>query len=117
MTEPAYGTLNTLEYYVLMALVGSPLYGYAIQEAVDVESGGKVKPGAGSLYRVLARMMARGFVTEVEPEEAVEPHPGLKRKYYALEPAGRAALRAEAARIRDAVELTERRLAALDSSA
>lgn len=111
MTKPSE-TLNALEYHVLLALADAPLYGYAVKEAVERESRGAVTPRAGSLYRVLARMMTRGWVTETEPEGDVEPHPGRERRYYALTPSGRDVLRDEAERLRDAAALAARRLGA-----
>ena len=105
-TEP----LSNLEYHVLLALAGGPLYGYAIKEAVTDESDGTLTPRAGSLYRVLARLMSRVIVEEAASKAVTEPHPGLERKYYALTERGRAALRAEAVRQREAAKLAERRL-------
>jgi len=110
MSNPATEPLSNLEYHVLLALAGRALYGYAIKEAVTNESGGTLTPRAGSLYRVLARLMSRGIVEEVAPKGLAEPHPGLERKYYALTERGRAALRAEALRQREAAKLAERRL-------
>ena len=72
------------------------MYGYAVVQAVAAESHGAVTPRAGSLYRVLARLMTWGFVVETSRRGATEPHPGLERKYYALTPSGRRAVTAEA---------------------
>src|SRR5215471_6739352 len=94
--------LSTLEYHVLLALASGPLYGYAIKDAVADESAGTLTPRAGSLYRVIARLMTSGLVRETEPDDAAEPHPGLARKYYALSARGRAALAAEAGRLKAA---------------
>jgi DNA-binding PadR family transcriptional regulator len=102
--------ISTLEYHVLLALAEGPLYGYAIKDAVASESDGVLTPRAGSLYRVLARMMTSGFVTETEPEEPAEPHPGLARKYYGLTGAGRRALLAETRRLKGTASLAEERL-------
>lgn len=102
--------MSTLEYHVLLAMASGPLYGYAIKEAVETESQGAVTPRAGSLYRVIARLMSRGLVKEATPEGDVEPHPGRERKYYALTTEGRAGLGEEARRLRAAAALAERRL-------
>jgi DNA-binding PadR family transcriptional regulator len=102
--------LSNLEYHVLLALAGRSRYGYAIKEAVTAESAGTLTPRAGSLYRVLARLMTRGIVAEVSMRGADERHPGLERKYYALTDWGREVLRAEAVRLREAAKLAERRL-------
>jgi DNA-binding PadR family transcriptional regulator len=102
--------MSTLEYHVLLALAEGPLYGYAIKDAVAAESAGTLSPRAGSLYRVLARLMAVGRVREAQPEGEPEPHPGLARRYYGLTAAGRKALAAEAARLKRTAAVAEKRL-------
>lgn len=102
--------MSPLEYHVLLSMADGALYGYAIKSVVESESSGAVTPRAGSLYRVLARLMTRGLVLEVEPSEATPPHPGRARKYYGLSPEGRSALAAEARRLKEAAALAEERL-------
>lgn len=85
------------------------LYGYAIMKAVEEESGGAVAPEIGSLYRVLARLMGEGLVEEAPSPADDEVHPGRARKYYRLTERGRAAARAEAARLRHVLGLAARR--------
>src|ERR1051326_286441 len=67
--------MSTLEFHVLLALAGGPLYGYAIKDAVAAESGGTHTPRAGSLYRVLARLMTAGLVKETDPRGGITAHP------------------------------------------
>lgn len=114
MTTPSLLPLSNLEYHVLLALAREALYGYALKEAVVRESGGAQTPRAGSLYRVLARLMDRGLVEEVEPAEPATPHPGLERKYYGLTRRGREVLKMEAARLRKVAGLAQRRLSLAD---
>lgn len=110
-------TLSALEFHVLLALADGPLYGYALQRAVVAESHGNVAPRAGSLYRVLARLMTWGYARETKARaSADEPHPGLDRKYYALTAAGSKAVRQEARRLRRAADLAKRRLGLADGS-
>ncbi|MES2124496.1 MAG: PadR family transcriptional regulator [Gemmatimonadota bacterium] len=110
MTDGGYLELSALEFHVMLALVAEPLYGYAIKEAVVSESSGALQPHAGSLYRVLARLMQWKLVTEIEAEPDAPPHPGLARKYYALTPRGRKALGAAARRLKQSARLAEERL-------
>jgi DNA-binding PadR family transcriptional regulator len=102
--------MSLLEYHVLLALAGRPLYGYAIMNAVAEESAGTHTPRAGSLYRVLARLMASGLVREAEPRDEVPAHPGLERRYYALTAAGRKSLAAEAQRLKRTAAVAAKRL-------
>lgn len=102
--------MNPLEYHLLLALAEGPRHGYAIKDAITAESGGTVSPRAGTLYRLLARLMGMGFVGETRPSEEPGPHPGLARRYYELTAAGRRALAAEAQRLQHAAALAEKRL-------
>ena len=105
--------MSNLEYHVLLAMAGGPLYGYAIKSAVETESAGTQTPGAGSLYRVLARLMTWGLVQEAEPPAAACPHPGLARKYYRLTAEGRKVLADETRRLWSVAALAARRLGAV----
>lgn len=102
--------MSTLEYHVLLALAGGPLYGYAIKEAVAAESAGSVTPRAGSLYRVLSRLTSAGLLAEAEPREAPPPHPGHARRYYALTASGRRELAGEAVRLKRSATMAQKRL-------
>lgn len=102
--------MSSFEYHVLLALATGPLHGYALKDAVATESAGTLSPRAGSMYRVIARLITVGFVADAEPVESPSPHPGLARKYYALTAAGRAALATEANRLKRAAAMAEKRL-------
>jgi DNA-binding PadR family transcriptional regulator len=104
--------VSDLEYHVLLALAAGPLHGYAVKQRVEAESDRTLTPQPGSLYRVLARLMASGLVAETEPKGPAEPHPGLARRYYVLTAPGRRALAAEARRLKGAAALAEKRLGA-----
>jgi DNA-binding PadR family transcriptional regulator len=106
---PTGGGVSPLEYHVLLALASGALHGYAIAERVAGESAGALQPRAGSLYRVLARLLGAGLVSESEAE-GDGAHPGLARRYYALTGSGRRALGAEARRLKQAAAVAEERL-------
>ena len=102
--------MSTLEYHVLLALASESLYGYAIKVSIESESAGTLTPRAGTLYRVLARLLTRGLVVDLPEDDTISPHPGLARRYYRLSPGGREALATESRRLRGAAALAERRL-------
>jgi PadR family transcriptional regulator len=102
--------LDLLEYHVLLALAAGPLHGYAIKDAVAAESDGALTPRAGSLYRVIARLLAARLLVEVHPGPAAPPHPGVPRRYYTITAAGRRALSAEALRLQRTAAVAQKRL-------
>ena len=107
----AHQPMTPTDFHVLLVLSQGSLYGYAIMKALDEESAGSITPEIGSLYRVLARLVSQGFVEQVDgvPAEDDQVHPGRRRKYYALSPAGERALREEAARLKAALDIARGR--------
>lgn len=94
--QPGDG-LSPIEFQVLLVLAEGPSYGYAIMKSVEDQTGGRLHPEIGSLYRVLSRLMTRGLVEEQAPPEAAPVNQrGLPRKYYGLTPAGSRTARDEA---------------------
>ena len=111
MTSNAESGPSTLEYHVLLAIADGPLHGYAIRDAVEHEARGALSPRAGTLYRVIARLMADGLVAETESPAGDEaPHPGRARRYYELTGTGRQALVAETRRLEAVAALAAQRL-------
>lgn len=83
--------LTPAVFHVLLALAEGPLHGYAIMQAVEASAGTAMGPG--TIYGTLERLEAGGFVKEVPAARAD------RRRTFALEPAGRAALQHEARRL------------------
>jgi DNA-binding PadR family transcriptional regulator len=54
--------LGPTEFQVLLVLLDGARYGYAIMKAVEEESGGRIAPEIGSLYRLLTRLMSQELV-------------------------------------------------------
>ena len=88
-------------YFVLAALLGGPLHGYAIIQRAAGLSGGRVRLATGTLYTALDRLTAEGLV-ELVGEETVN---GRLRRSYGLTGPGASALRAEAQRMAEAAAL------------
>ena len=88
-------------YFILAALLRGPCHGYAIIKLAEELSGGSVRLATGTLYAALDRLAEAGLLAAVK-QEVVN---GRARRYYALTPAGQAALRAEAARMAGAARV------------
>lgn len=101
---------SRMEYHVLLAMASGPVYGYALKQAVEEESQGALAPRAGSLYRILARLMERALVEEVEAPADVPPHPGRPRQYYGLTGEGKGVLADETRRLQGVAALARERL-------
>lgn len=90
-------TTRTLQ--ILLALLDGPLHGYGIKQAVDERTGGRVRLGSGTLYEAIHRLQEAERIEEV-PAPPDEPSSGgPPRRFYALTPAGRAALAEEVRRL------------------
>jgi DNA-binding PadR family transcriptional regulator len=83
--------LTPAVFHILLALADGPLHGYAIMQAVEASSGAAMGPG--TIYGSLQRMEDSGLVKEIAT--AADD----RRRLFALKPAGRAALVAEAERV------------------
>lgn len=96
-------------FFVLSALAGEPLHGYAVLKLVDELSEGRVQLRVGTLYGILDRMAVDGSI-ELDRVEEVSSR---LRRYYRLTEHGRNALVREAARQAANARTARRRLAAL----
>jgi DNA-binding PadR family transcriptional regulator len=83
-------------FLILTSLAAGSQHGYGVINDVSEISGGRVRLRAGTLYAALDRLR-EGDLIEADREEVVD---GRLRRYYRLTPAGRAALAAEADRLR-----------------
>jgi DNA-binding PadR family transcriptional regulator len=102
-TDPSeFLPLSATDLQVLLALTGGGLHGYAISKRVREASGGRVRIGLGSLYRMLARLLNAGIVEECALDHEASAGETTRRSYR-LTPLGLAVLRAEVNRLSDAV--------------
>jgi len=94
--------LKPVDYQILFVLFRRELHGYAAVKAIAERTDGRVQLEPSNLYRRVRRLMKDGLVEESE----ARPTPELddeRRRYFTLTPLGRAALAADARRMRDLV--------------
>jgi PadR family transcriptional regulator PadR len=95
-------------FFILTALVRTPLHGYGIMQSVEELSEGRVRLKAGTLYAALDRLTADGLI-KVDREEAVG---GRLRRYYVLSADGRTELEAAVVRMESNARVATTRLRA-----
>ena len=100
---PGSETLTPLSHAVLLALADDDLHGYGIIKAVTSQSEGTLRPGTGTLYTALQRLMDEGLIGE--SARGPEPQEDQRRRYYRLTDAGREAARIETLRLARLVAL------------
>lgn len=99
--------ISASAFRILLALADGERHGYAITREVAEETGGEMKLGPGTLYRMLKQLLDDEWIVEVDGTDADDP----RRRYYRLTARGRRAAQVEAARLADLVQLArDRRL-------
>lgn len=100
--------LTPAVFHILLALSSRKRHGYGIMKQVEVDSEGKVKMGAGTLYGSLKRMLDAGLVEESDKRVDREMD-DERRIYYRLTALGVRALASELTRYRRIVTVAQER--------
>jgi len=72
-----------LRYYILHKIAQKPIHGYEIIQDIDSKTEGAWRPGAGSLYPILKKLVSEGLI-KAEPEPSEE----ATRRVYQITPKG-----------------------------
>jgi DNA-binding PadR family transcriptional regulator len=91
-------------FHILMALAKGESHGYAIMQDIESDTDGRFRIGPGTLYGSIKRMLASGWIEEVNER----PDPDLddeRRRYYRLTGLGRRVAESEARRLAGVVRL------------
>src|SRR2546426_6202162 len=72
-----------LRYYILHKIAQRPIHGYEIIQDIDSKTEGAWRPGAGSLYPILKKLVSEGLI-KAEPELSAE----ATRRVYQITPKG-----------------------------
>jgi DNA-binding PadR family transcriptional regulator len=92
VTPSGHEPLTPAVLHVLLALADGPLHGYAVMQRVEEDSG--VQMGPGTVYGSIQRLERQGLVREADEDG------DARRRPFELTVEGRAALAAEAVRLR-----------------
>jgi len=103
-TDPeTFLPLTSAAFHILLALADGEKHGYSIMQEVTALSDGQIKLGPGTLYGTIKRMLADGWIEEIDerPDPALDDE---RRRYYRLTDFGGKVARAEAQRLSRLVE-------------
>jgi DNA-binding PadR family transcriptional regulator len=78
--------------HVLAALFGAELHGYAIRQAIEQDTDGRLSPSVASLYENIARLLDEGLIERAGEQTARN---GRVRKYYRITGVGQKVLEAK----------------------
>jgi len=98
--------LGASAFHILLALADGERHGYSIGKEVEASTGGNIKLGPGTLYRLLKQMAADGWIVE---NERKDPDDDQRRRYYRLTRWGRAIVAAESERLVAVIRLAQAR--------
>lgn len=99
--------LTPLTMALLLSLAEEDQHGYALMKSIEKQTDGNVKPGTGSLYAALQRLMQDELIIE-SPAPAAEGE-DARRKSYRITESGRELVRAEAERMLRVLEVARER--------
>jgi DNA-binding PadR family transcriptional regulator len=72
-----------LRYYILHKIAQKPIHGYEIIQDIDSKTEGGWRPGAGSLYPILKKLVSEGLIIA-----EAEPSGEATRRVYRITPKG-----------------------------
>ena len=96
-------------FHILICLAEGERHGYALKREIARRTDGKLTLGAGVLYGSISKMLAQGLIEE--SDDRPDPHlDDERRRYYRITAFGRRVAQAEAARMRELVQLASSKL-------
>lgn len=112
--QPVAGDLTPLSpavFHILLSLGEGERHGYALKREISLRTGGKLKLGPGVLYGSINKMLELGLIEESDARPDLHLD-DARRRYYRITTYGRKVAQAEAARMRDLVQLAAARFGA-----
>ncbi len=100
-----YIPLTPAIFYILLSLATKEKHGYDIMKQVNLDSGGKVNLGPGTLYGAIKRMLDEKLILEIPSPKGAD----VRRRYYKLTEKGLGFMNIEIKRLNEIVELARKR--------
>jgi DNA-binding PadR family transcriptional regulator len=107
-TPEAFLPLRSNWFHILLSLVDGEQHGYGIMQHVLDRTDGKVRLWPATLYGSLKRLIENGLIVESASRPTAELD-DARRRYYRLTPLGRRVLDLESERLKDLVNILDRR--------
>lgn len=103
--------LSPAVFHILLSLAEGERHGYALKREISRRTGGRLTLGPGMLYGSINKMLELGLIEESDrrPDAHLDDE---RRRYYRITPYGRKVAQAEAARMRELVQLAAARFGA-----
>ena len=100
--------LSPAAFHILLSLGEGERHGYALKREMARRTDNALKPGPGTLYGAIQKLLDQGLIEESDerPDSHLDDE---RRRYYRITALGRGVAQAEAARMRALVELSEAR--------
>lgn len=99
--------LSPAALHILLALSSDDRHGYGIMQEIARQSEGKYKPGPGTLYDNLQKLLNQSLLEEIDRRH---PDDDERRRYYRLTRFGRRVLAAEVERLESVVRTAKTNL-------
>ena len=90
--------LSAQVFQILLSLLDSDMHGYALIQDIRERTSGEIGLTASTLYAATKRLLAAGWIDEVDYDSPPPDHDD-RRRYYRISAKGRAAAKAEAMRL------------------
>ena len=98
--------LSPAALHILLALASDDRHGYGIMQEIARQSKGRYKPGPGTLYDNLQKLLDQSLLEEVDRRQSEDE----RRRYYRLTRFGRRVLAAEVERLEGVVRTAKSNL-------
>lgn len=83
-TKPQGAPRGLLLHYILYQIYRKPTHGYEILQDIETRTEGAWRPGAGSIYPMLKKLVSQGLIKTESPSRTQTAH-----KVYQITPKGR----------------------------